>query len=107
MKKDNALLHGLMGKLKVETIPIVHRSPIAKILRGTGEFAVYRLPFDDYGDLMIDQDGLDLLLETQAALETSYGDLFKEPDGYDMTDDQYDAYTEWLAIKAIRDFIGV
>ena len=107
MKKDNALLNGLMGKLKVETIPIVHRSPISKILRGTGEFVVYRLPFDDYGDLMIDQEGLDLLLETQEAIESSYGDLFKEPDGHQMTDEQYEAYKEWLAINAIRQFIGV
>lgn len=107
MAKDKALMNGLLGKLKVETIPIVHRSPIAKILRSTGEFAVYRLPFDDYGDLMIDQEGLEMLLENQAALETSYGDLFKEPDGHEMTDEQYDAYTEWLAIKVIRQFIGV
>ena len=107
MAKDKALMNGLLGKLKVETISIVHRSPIAKILRGTGKFAVYRLPFDDYGDIMIDQEGLDLLLEIQVALETSYGDLFNEPDGHDMTDVQYEAYKEWLAIKAIRDFIGV
>lgn len=107
MAKDKALMNGLLGKLKVETIPIVHRSPIAKILRGTGEFAVYRLPFDDYGDLMIDQESLDVLLETQEALETSYGELFKEPDGHDMTDEQYEVYKEWLAIKAIREFIGV
>lgn len=107
MKKDNALLNGLMGKLKVETIPIVHRSPISKMLCCIGKFAVYRLPFDDYGDLMIDQECLDFLLATQEALETSYGDLFKGVDGREMTDEQYEAYKEWLAIIAIRDFIGV
>lgn len=107
MKKDNALLNGLMGKLKVETIPIVHRSPISKILCGTGNFAVYRLPFDDYGDLMIDQESLDFLLATQEALETSYGELFKERVAHELTDEEYEAYIELLAIKAIREFIGV
>lgn len=107
MKKDKGTMSALLSKLKTETIPIVHRSPVAKILRGTGELTIYKLPFDDYGDMLIDQDGLDLLLETQESLEINYGDLFKEPDGRDMTDEEYEAYTEYLAIKAVRDFIGV
>ena len=107
MKKDKVALPSLLSKLKVETIPIAHRSPIAKLLRGSDMFAIYKLPFDDYGDLLIDQGGLDLLLKTQEALETSYSHIFKEPDGCEMTDEQYEAYTEYLAIKAVREFIGV
>ncbi len=107
IKKDKGTMSSLLSKLKTETIPIVHRSPIAKILRGTGELTIYKLPFDDYGDMLIDQEGLDLLLEEQEVLERTYGDIFKEPDGCDMTDEQYEAYTEYLAIKAIREFIGV
>ena len=107
IKKDKGTMTSLLSKLKTETIPIVHRSPIAKLLRGSDRFAIYKLPFDDYGDLLIDQDGLDSLLETQEALETSYSHIFKEPDGCEMTDEQYEAYTEYLAIKAVREFIGV
>lgn len=107
MKKDKGTMTALLSKLKTDTIGIEHRSPIAKILHGTGEFVVYKLAFDDYGDLLIDDESLDMLLETQVAILTSYPHFENRVDGTGMPDDEYEAYKEYLAIKAIREFIGV
>lgn len=108
MKKDKATLGALMSKLKVETLPIVHRSELAQILRINQKFAVYKLPFDDYGDLLIDSEGLECLMRKYAEIVEAHPDFEKgvNPDKA-MSEKEYDAYKIYLAIKAVREFIGV
>ena len=108
MKKDKATFGALMSKLKVETLPIIHRSELAQILRINHQFVVYKLPFDDYGDLLIDSEGLECLLREYSEIVAAHPDFEKgvNPDKA-MSEVEYDTYKSYLAIKAVREFIGV
>lgn len=108
MKKDKATFGALMSKLKVETLPIIHRSELAQILRINHQFAVYKLPFDDYGDLLIDSEGLECMMREYAEIVEAHPDFETgvNPDKV-MSETEFDAYKSYLAIKAVREFIGV
>lgn len=119
--KEKASIMEMFKKVNTKTVDLVHRGPLLHLLSNAvyrceeekemiGYFVV-RLPFGDYGDLILDNDCLDYLHRVYAVLEETYHfteisqelKAKKEP----IKDEVYRKYCEWLAIEAVFDFLYI
>lgn len=102
------IFNGLLQKLKTETLGVEHRAVISKILFFKNQYTVYRIPFDDYGDLMIDSDGVTYLYDRYNQLLAQYP-TFKHDNmnGEAMGDGEYEKYCEYLSLRTVLQYIGV
>ena len=119
----NKEMQGMFAMLKnvsaKKTIPLMHRGTLLRLLgnavypdQAKPEYSyLVRLPFDDYGDLTIDNHCVSYLKSVYKTLETEFGfsEHYEEMKAHpDQVDERiYTQYCDWYAIRAVFDFLYI
>ena len=118
--ENGAFFEMLKNVSGTKQIPQIHRGSLLCLLsnavypdqRNDNECSyIVRLPFSDYGDLTVDNRCLEYLKQCKRTLDTEYNfaemvDELKSK-GETIKDNVYRHYCEWLAIKAVFDFLYI
>ena len=122
--KEKMSAFSLLKTLNKELIPIQHRGQLVKLLNGVDGYCPHpaddyepikiteeyfftvRLPFEDYGDLVIDNKCLEYLELCLKNLYIAYPILENpNPDVINSEPVWYQAYLQVLAITAVKNFV--
>lgn len=120
---------GMLGKLSTKTVDKQHRGRIVRMLCGKRGAVIFsdderrddymsavgfwtvRIAFEDFGDLILDNDCIDYLIARYNTIRDEFHLTTAEVEAWQKTDVQlddrlYNAYLDWLAICEVLEFVG-